>query len=119
MGAVAQRAGDAAPLIGPAVAAYNAPEGGKTQAAGNSFGNGAISSVLGAIHPVLGLAASLFGGNMMNTLSQGQNYNGGAPATSSGHGNLDNLVTGLAGLYQNNKNNSILKQQANSLSGMY
>jgi len=132
-GAVAQRAGDAAPLVGPLAAGMSAPEGRRGGAAFNSMigqtVNGAlygINPALGAINTGIGLLTgktlgSLFQTNGANPNGYTQNTaaSGGDPSRSGAYGNMDNLITGLAGMYGANKANGALKNQINSLTGMY
>lgn len=129
-GAVAQRAGGAAPLIGPVIAGMNAPEGKGVEAAGNSFGANTLNTLLYGINPILGAANSLYGmftgktlggtaWNAMNTGGDTSGFNQNTAASGGRHNNMDNLATGLAGLYGANKANRGLNDQINSLTGMY
>lgn len=136
MGALAQRAGAAAPLIGPAMAAFNAPEGKRMEAAGNAFGPNVLNTMLYGVNPLIGAANSIYGAFTGKTLggqawgamntggdSSGFNQNtaasGGDPSRSGAYGGVDNLITSLAGMYGANKANNALKDQIGSLTGMY
>jgi hypothetical protein len=129
-----QRAGVAAPLVGPAVAGLSAPEGQRTQAFGNAVSGNVLNSMLYGINPVLGGLNSLLGmatGHSLGGMFQSTVNPDGrvAPMNSGGssdsnkgqqnYGTLDNVLTGLAGLYSANQNNRAIKNQMGSLTGMY
>lgn len=114
-------------LANPAIAAAQAPEGQGANAAGKAIGSSAINTAAYAIPP-LGILNSLFGMFTGNTLgSYAMNHAGTSSDPSkydnSGRGGsssrMDDVLTGLAGMYANNRSNNILKDQQNSLSGMY
>ena len=132
-GAVAQRVGDAAPLVGPAMAAANAPQGQRAPAAFNSMMGQTVNGALMGINPVLGsinygvgaltgkTLGSLFqsDGSNPNGFTQNTAASGGNPSRSGSYSNIDNLLTGLAGMYTANKANGSINNQINSLTGMY
>ena len=129
-----QRAGVAAPLVGPAVAGLSAPEGQRTQAFGNALTGNVLNTALYGLNPLLGGLNSLvgmatgksLGGMLQSTINPEGRVapmnSGGSSDSNKGqqnYGTMDNILTGLAGLYSANQNNRALKDQMGSLTGMY
>lgn len=110
------------PVSNGLLAAYNAPQGQKMNAGGDSMGRGIVNSLAGMIPGVgmMNTLSGLFGGPTLGSMMPRGASSGMGFGSSTGRGGAaESLLGGLGALYGYNQASKGLNSQIGGLKGLY